>query len=224
MKKAEIKKGLSNDYASLEALNMIGSNLLFSSGKNKKILVTSCMSGDGKSYVSLHLAMSLAKRGLNVILVDGDLRKSSMKIRYKVVFEGDGVGLANYLAGFCTSVDEIVYQTNIKGLTLLPVGRIVTNPVPLLVGQSFEKLLDQLGKEYDVVIVDAPPIGLVVDATEMARSCDGAVIVVSSGKTSRKSLVQVKNQLEVAGCKIYGCILNWVNFYSMREKNYGYYY
>lgn len=212
------------DYAGTEALNTVCTNMSFSGRNLKKILMTSCDAGDGKSYMTMYIAQNMAKRGKRVIVVDADLRRSAMVKRYAVSTENEWVGLAHYLAGY-NKLDEVVYQTNLDGLYILPIGRHVANPIPLLNTNEFAGMLDILAEKFDLVLVDAPPVGVVIDAAEMAQFCDGSILVVSFGDTRRRVLKTVKRQMEQSGCPIIGCVINKVTFDSLSSKkyyNYGY--
>ena len=206
-------------YADTEAINTICSNLLFMGKENKKILITSCTAGEGKSYVSMQIVQNLAKRNKRVVLVDTDFRRSKLINKYGVELGGKKNGLAHFLAGFCT-MDDIVYETNLDGVYLVPIGKSVVNPIPLFDGKHLSVFLNKLSEYFDYVIVDAPPIGLVVDAAEVAPCCDGAVFVVKYNSTRRQDLIAAKRQIQLSGCAILGCIINLVNFNTIGAKKY----
>lgn len=219
MNQARITKLRENDYASTEALNQICSNLIFAGSQYKKILLTSCVASEGKSYMSMQIMQNLAKRGRSVVVIDADLRRSQLVKTYGIELDGEKNGLVHYLAGYCNA-DEIVYETSVKGAYLIPVGRDVVNPIPLLTSKRFSSLLDALAERFDYVLVDAPPVGLVVDAAEIATFCDGAVFVISYNRTRRRELAEAKAQMMRSGCPIIGCIINQVTFESLSAKKY----
>ena len=115
MKQVTINQLAPLDYAGAEALNSICTNLTFAGRNLKKILFTSNDPADGKSWMTMHIAISLAERGRRVLLIDADLRRSFMVQRYKLRFEGETLGLAHYLTGQCT-LDDCVYETNKFGM------------------------------------------------------------------------------------------------------------
>lgn len=207
------------DYSGAESLNTICSNLSFSGNKLKKIVVTSCSPGEGKSYMIVQIAQNLAQRGRRVVLVDADLRRSFLIKKHNIKTGGEWIGLAHYLAGY-NELEDVVYQTNLKGVYFLPVGRDVANPVPMLDSSDFSNLLNALSERFDLVLVDAPPIGLVIDAAEIAQFCDGCVFVVEYGKTRRRDLQEAKRQMNSAGCTILGCIINKVKLDTISAKKY----
>ncbi len=219
MKKAVIRNNESMDYAGVEAMNTICSNLIFSGRNVKKIVVTSCTAGEGKSFLTLQMTQNLAKRGNKVILVDADLRRSYLIKRYAIETDGEWRGLAHYLAGY-DEVNDIIYKTNVENVYIIPTGRDVANPVQLLDSDHFKDLLEALSREFDYVLVDAPPIGLVIDAAEIAKYCDGSVFVVEYNKTRRRDVLDAKKQMEQSGCSVLGCILNKVTFETLSAKKY----
>lgn len=207
-------------HSGREALNTICSNISFAGPSFKKVVVTSCNPGEGKSYLCMQMAYNLAKRGKRVVLVDADMRRSSLVNRYGVTTDGVLMGLAHLLAGYCT-LDEALYQTNVNHFCLIPVGREVANPVPLLNSQAFSDLLDYLARYFDMVLVDAPPVGMVIDAAEIAGRCDGVILLAKYNETRRREMLEAKRQIEQTGCPILGCVLNNVALASENGKKYG---
>ena len=213
------------DYAGTEALNTICANLSFAGRNLRKLIITSCEAGNGKSYLTMQIAQNMAQRGKKVVVVDGDLRRSVLIKKYGIATDDKWVGLAHYLADY-NKIEEVVYQTDIEGLYFVPIGQHVANPIPLLNTTEFAQMLDALAGEFDMVLVDAPPVGLVVDAAEIAQLCDGCILVLEYEKTRRRFVKTAKSQIEQSGCPIIGCILNKVSFETLSSKKYynqGYY-
>lgn len=224
MKQLKITKFPALDYAGSEAFNTLSTNLSFAGENIKKIMITSCHASEGKSYLSINLARALAQRGKRVALVDADLRRSMINSTYGVRFEHDksgGSGLSHFLAGM-VGMDEVIYQTDITNMLMVPVGREVPNPLALLSGRHFEELLDTLAKMVDYVIVDAPPVGVVIDAAEIAKVCDGTMIAVHYNDVRRQELLDVKQQIEQSGCPILGTVLNQVDYDNYLGRKYYY--
>ena len=219
MQKAVINGSLTLDYAGAEAFNTICSNLTFSGKNLKKIVVTSCEPNDGKSFVSIQVAVNMAHRGKKVLLMDADLRLSVMKSVYDISLSGAGMGLAHFLSGQC-SLDDAVYETNIPNFYLIPIGTDVQAPLSLIATPDFDTLMSALGGSFDLVIIDAPPIGIVIDAAEIARSCDGSVLVLEYNKTHRRALQEARQQMERTGTPILGCVLNKVAMDRLSTKKY----
>ena len=224
MRQLKITKFPALDYAGSEAFNTLSTNLSFAGENIKKIMITSCHASEGKSYLSINLARALAQRGKRVALVDADLRRSMINSTYGVRFEHDksgGSGLSHFLAGM-VGMDEVIYQTDITNMLMVPVGREVPNPLALLSGRHFEELLDTLAKMVDYVIVDAPPVGVVIDAAEIAKVCDGTMIAVHYNDVRRQELLDVKQQIEQSGCPILGTVLNQVDYDNYLGRKYYY--
>lgn len=220
MKQARINQLPPLDYNGAEALNSICTNLTFTGRNLKRILITSNDPADGKSWLTIHIAVNLAERGRRVLLIDADLRRSFMVQRYKLEFEDNrGLGLAHYLSGQC-SLDECVYETDKFGMCIIPAGRDVTNPVSLMDTPYFAEMLTELANHFDLILLDAPPIGAVIDAAGIAACCDGTVLVVAHKKTRLRDIAECKRQLEHSGTPVLGCIINKVTFSSISEKKY----
>lgn len=219
MRQASIKQMKPLDYAGEEALNTICTNLAFAGRDIRKVVLTSNIQSEGKSWMAMHIVANLAQRGRRVVLVDCDLRRSFMLQRYKIVIDGEVYGLAHYLTGQC-DLDDAIYETNLYGACLIPAGRDVSNPLALIDTPYFSQLLDELAQHFDVVIVDAPPTGLVVDAAEIAANCDGSVLVVEYNKTRLKDVAECKRQMEQSGTPVLGCIINKVSFDTISAKKY----
>jgi len=220
MKKLNITHPDNLDYSGDEALNTICSNIAFSGRDLKRIVFTSCTAGDGKSFITMNVAGSLAKRDKRVVLVDADLRRSHMVSNYGICTEGEPIrGLAHYLVGKA-ELEDVVYETNIPNFFLIPHGRDMNNPVPLLGSGYFAKIIDALAKHFDMVLIDTPPVGLVIDAAEIAECCDGVVFVVEYNKTKRSDFLQAKLQMEKTNCPILGCVINKMTFNNLSAQKY----
>jgi capsular exopolysaccharide synthesis family protein len=129
------------------------------------------------------------------------------------------------LAGKC-DFDDALCSTDIEKLYMLFSGPVPPNPSELLGNKRFIHLIERAREEYDMVIIDTPPLGSVIDAAVVSKCCDGAVIVIASGNISYRFARKVKDQLDVAGCRILGCVLNKVDLSgkSYYGKYYGKYY
>ena len=208
------------EYTIAEAVNTLCTNLSFAGDDVKVVMVTSCHASEGKSYLSMNMMRTMAGLGKNVILVDADLRRSQIVAQYGLKFETQPAqGLTHYLAGMCT-VEDVIYSTNIENAYLLPAGRTVTSSLSLLTTPRFPALLHQISSQVDFVIVDAPPVGVIIDAAEIAKSCDGALFVVGYNQVSRRELLNAKRQIDTAGCKVLGSVLNNVELDSYASRKY----
>lgn len=210
-------------YACSEAINTLCTNLSFSGENVRKIMVTSCHASEGKSFLTMYIMRTLAEIGKTVVLVDADLRRSVIASRFALQFPDpqQSKGLSHYLAGMAEE-NEVIYSTNVEGAYMVPIGREVSNPLPLLNSPRFNYLLDQLAQSADYVLVDAPPVGTVIDAAEIAKSCDGTLLVVNYNSVRRRELIEVKEQLEQTECPILGTVLNMVEMENYLNKRYYY--
>ena len=232
MKTVRITKFPKLSFIAAEAVNTLSTNLTFSGENMKKIMVTSCHASEGKSFVSMNLMRTMANFGRTVALVDADLRRSMISGNYGLNFSDEKPrGLAHMLAGMA-GIEDIIYHTDIEGALLIPEGRDVSNPMPLINSPKLRELLDFLADNVDYVIVDAPPVGTVIDAAQIAKNCDGTLIVVNYNQVRRQELIDVRDQLEQTGCPILGTVMNQVKFdnylgrkyyYKSYYSNYGYY-
>ncbi|MCI6377502.1 MAG: CpsD/CapB family tyrosine-protein kinase [Clostridiales bacterium] len=209
------------DYACTEAMNTLATNVTFSGSKYRAIMTTSCIASEGKSFVTFHLVRTLANMGYSTLLVDADLRKSVFFSRYDVRITGPRTGLSHYLAGR-SPLEDVLYQTNLPNVFVIPAGREVINSLPLLTSAAFVNLLHQMKKGFDFVIVDAPPVGLLIDAAMVASTCDATILVVSGDKISRRELIEAKQQIEKSGCTLLGAVLNKVSMETHKSRKYYY--
>jgi capsular exopolysaccharide synthesis family protein len=208
-------------YAANEALNTLCTNLTFAGDDYKKIMFTSCNGGDGKSFTSMHVARTLAGMGKRVVLVDCDLRKSMIAKNNLILGEGPGYGSSHYLAGMA-SIEEVLYSTNVRNLFIVPCSKTVTNSIPLVSSPRLTKLLDALASRVDYVIVDSPPVGLLIDAARIASNCDGTVLVVKYNAESRREVAEAKQQIEQSGCPVLGVVINQADFNDFVGRKYYY--
>lgn len=207
------------DYSGTEAVNTLCTNLSFTGKNTKIIMVTSSQASEGKTFLSVHLMRALAQLGKSVVLVDADLRKSILNTRFNVRLPRDAKGLTHYLAGMSPQ-EAVLYDTNIPNAFYVPVGRTVSNSLALLNTPMLGKLLKLMASNVDYVLVDAPPVGAIIDPAEIAKSCDGALIVVTYNKVRRRELQEARQQIEISGCPVLGAVLNQVDFDSLSSKKY----
>lgn len=210
-----------------ESFNTLYTNLSFYGDQAKKLMVTSSHAHEGKSFIAMNIMRTMAENGKRVVLVDADLRRSYIVSQYRLKCDQENAlpGLAHLLAGM-KPVADVLYRTNIENAYIIPIGHEVSNPLPLLNSGRFGELLDYLTQHFDYILVDAPPIGVVIDAAEIAKSCSGAVMAVAYNEVHRNELVEAKQRLEQTGCPILGSVLNGVemNNYTNRKYYYKSYY
>ena len=214
---AVIRRDPTLEYAGEESINAICSGIMFAGKNLRRIAITSHDENNGKTFIAMRLACSMAKRGKKVLLIDADLRKSVLLGQYRIAHTDKG--LAHFLAGQAT-LEEAVYPTNIENLYLLPAGRNIQTPLPLLTSADFEELMDYVGGAFDVVLVDTPPVGAVIDAAEVARRCDGSLLVLEYNKQTQGSLRAMQRLMEQTQKPIIGCVINNVTVKGLSQKRY----
>lgn len=217
-----IKKGqnvdeMLDDPASVisEAFYSVRTALQFSTaeGLPKSLFITSSRASEGKTSSALALATNLATTGVNVLLIDADLRNPSLlpETRAKV-------GLASVLTRQ-GDVDSAIVLTEVPNLSLLPAGPSSPNPANLLAGTALRDLIRQMGDRFDVIVIDGPPVLGLADAPLISSVCDATVLILEAGKTRRTIAGASIARLRVAGANVMGGILNK---YQDDKFGYGY--
>ena len=203
-----------------EYYNKIRTNIQFSGPNIKVIVITSVQENEGKSLVSLNLAISFAKLEKRVLLLDADIRNSVMAARIK--FNRKIEGFTSYLSGQ-TRIEDNIYETEIENLHIIPSGKYSPNPTNLLQNNRVDLALEVFREFYDIIIIDTAPIGLVIDAALLAQKADASILVVESGRTPKKLVRKAKRDLEQTNTKFLGVILNKVNEKELGYGDYGAY-
>lgn len=216
MRKRAVPQYAPLPFQAREAINVLRGNIQLSGYDLKVISITSALANEGKSSIAFHLAKSLAGLNKKVVYLDCDIRNSITMIRYQI--QGNIVGLSEFLCGR-VHLNDIIYQTDDQWMDMIFTGAVAPNPSELVSGPLFKELLNQLRGMYEYVIVDAPPVNPVIDGALISRECDGTILVVSSGITERAQVIRAKRQLEFAGIKVLGAVLNKV---GMKRGGYGY--
>lgn len=184
-------------------------NLLLHESTDRSIAISSFESGCGKSTLSANLAVAIAMRGHRTLLVDGDLRRGTVKEIFKLPDSG---GLASLLSGqkALTDYDYMtsISRTNVPRLYVLPSGREPQNPGALLSSVRMEQFKRFFEKHMDYIILDTPPLGIVSDAVVVKNLFAYYIFVVRSGKTNVTSLVNRINEFDLLPDKILGYVLN----------------
>ena len=213
-------------FAGTEAFKRLRTNILFSFADDKQshvIGVTSASPADGKSLTSVNLAFSLFELGRRVLLIDADMRRSSVSAKLEI---RQSPGLSELLVTANDVSGCVVhFRKSDKGaFDVLPSGNVPPNPSELLNSSRMEKLLEKLPDYYDYILIDLPPVGAVADAQIVSRLADGVIIVVREGYCSREVLEDCVSQLRMANAKILGFVLNGATEGSKKSYNSGYYY
>ncbi len=212
-----------------EAIRAVRTALLFSTADpgSRSVVVTSTGPHEGKTVVSSSLAITLAQAGQRTIVVDADMRRPRM---HDALGRTQEPGLSNVLVGDASLADA-TRSTAVPNLSLLAAGHIPPNPVELLCSPQYAALMAELKRNYDWVVIDAPPVMPVTDAAVVANNSGGVIFVVGSEMTPRQNAVAAVEQLRGANAKFIGAVLNRVDiqkhayYYSPYfRKEYGKYY
>jgi capsular exopolysaccharide synthesis family protein len=169
-------------------------------------VVTSALPREGKSTVVCNLALAIAEAGVPVLVIDSDLRRPSVATFFGL--EGDA-GLTTVLSGRATFAD-VVQRWGGTTLDVLASGAVPPNPSELLSSQAMVKLVESVGRAYDVVLIDSPPTLTIADAVIVARIADGALVVVDATQARRPHVQQAVGSLRSSGVEVLGTVLNRV--------------
>ena len=208
MKKVTMNLPEVKDYRLTEGLNQLKTNLAFCGKDIKVITITSSVQNEGKSLVAFDLSKTMAESGKKILMVDADLRKSVLAAKYHI--QGIDKGLSHYLTGQA-EIEDIIYETETEGFYLSVAGPLSPDPTSLLDSDQFQKFIDKVREDYDYVIIDAPSLGVVIDAVIIGKYCDGAVLVIEQGVIKRKVVQDVIKQLKRGKVRILGAVLNKVD-------------
>ncbi len=185
----------------------------------RTVLVTSPGPTEGKTTIALNLAAAFAFGGLRTLLVEADLRRPSLHLMFGM---RGTKGLTTLIVGQVT-LAEAVASTDVPNLSVMLAGAIPPNPVELLGSAQTSDLFEQLEKQFDVLIIDSPPLIPVADPAVLASRCDGVVLVARAGKTDRQRLGDSAQIIERVGGRLLGVVLNFVRR-GEDDLDYGYYY
>ncbi|KRF35880.1 CpsD/CapB family tyrosine-protein kinase [Paenibacillus sp. Soil787] len=204
-----------------EAYRTLRTNIQFSSIDQviKTILVTSAQPAEGKSTTVANLAVAYAQEGKKVLVIDADLRKPTM---HHYFGKSNRKGLTNTLASQ-NDVDDVMFDTTVDNLFLIPSGPIPPNPSELLTSQKMTAFLEDMAARFDVIVVDSPPTLAVTDSQILAAKCDGVVLVINEGKVKRDVAKKAIDNLKRVQAKILGVVLNNKR-HSKGDSTYYYYY
>ena len=208
-------------FAVVEAYKTIRTNILFLIAQNngKVIALSSADAGEGKSTTSINLAVSFAQLNKKVLLVDADMRRSSIHKKLKLSNE---TGLSNILAGF-TSLEEGTFKYT-DYLDIITAGPIPPNPSELLSSTAFDNFVEKAKEKYDYVFIDTPPVNIVSDTLVLAPKTDGLIFLVRNGYTPHDEFSQALEAAKLANINVMGAIMNGTNPDESRYFKYKYKY
>lgn len=201
-----------------ESYRTLRTNIQFASVVDdiKVILTTSTAPGEGKTSTATNLAVVSASAGKRVLLIDADMRKPQVHQRFRA---SNLFGLSSLLIKE-RSLEDCVVSTSTDGLYLLTSGPIPPNPAEILASRTFAELTNLLREEFDLIIIDSPPVLSVSDSLSLTRIADGVLFVIDAQKTHRTHVKRAIQSLKQVDARIVGVVLNRVK----RKKSDAYYY
>lgn len=206
-----------------EVYRSIRTKIAFSSTEEhplRCLLVTSPGPQEGKTTTLCNLGIAIAQNQKKVLLVDSDMRKPRL---HDVFGKPNDNGLSNFLAGQ-SKIGEVIQKTAIENISLVSGGILPPNPSELLTSHKLVEFIKKAKDEFDVILFDSPPIAILTDAAIVSRIVDGTIIVVETGKTSKRVLVRLYQLLSEAKARIVGMVLNRISITSGNQYYYYSYY
>lgn len=205
---AQSRKYILNDktqFVIREAYKTARTNLIFALApyKNKISVVTSCMPTEGKSTTALNMAITMAEKGENVLIIDCDMRKPNVHNLFNI---RNVTGLSSILGGINSDVNASIHSSVRNNLDVMTAGPIPPNPAELLSSQKMRELVHLISKYYDYIFLDTPPVNVVSDALLMNDIAAGIVLVVKEDSTSHPALKDALRSIEMANGKVLGFI------------------
>jgi tyrosine-protein kinase Etk/Wzc len=210
----------------IESLRSLRTTLHFAflEARNNIIMITGPSPGVGKTFVSTNLAVIMADAGKKILLIDGDLRRGSIN---KLLREPRGKGLSEFIShaiDLHIDLHDVIRSIPQANIDFIATGEIPPNPSELLLHERFEQLLESVSKQYDLVIIDSPPILAATDAAIIGHLASVTLMVVKSGNHPLRELEQSMKKLVQAGVNLKGVIFNGIPEASSRYGQYVYQY
>lgn len=190
----------------VESYKSIRTNISFalSTSERKIFAVSSANLGEGKSTMSANIAIAMAQGRHKVLLIDADMRKA---VQHKIFELKNKKGLSTAVSKM-NKVEDCIQRNVMDHLDVLTAGPTPPNPSELLASNQMRRILDQLSQEYDVIIIDTPPVNVVTDAMELAKNISGIVVVLRYGVTRNEDVEMAMRKIEFAQMNMLGFILN----------------
>lgn len=206
-----------------EAYRTLRTNIQFSSidKEIKTIVFTSPKPGEGKTTVASNLATSISLSEKRVLIIDCDLRRPRLHKMFGIT---NVDGLTNILMGE-KRLPDVVYKgrDETSSLNILTSGPLPPNPAELLGSKKMKDFLEDVSFDFDIIILDSPPIGMFTDSAILSTLTDGTIMVIESGKTDLDETIRAKELLEKVNANIIGVVLNKIPMKDKNSYKYGYY-
>jgi tyrosine-protein kinase Etk/Wzc len=208
-----------HDDPASEAFRALRTNVTFVGAERplQLIVVSSPGPGEGKTTVAANLAITLASTGSRTVLIDGDLRRPQQHRAFRIIQEP---GLTDVLVGE-TDLSEVIRPDLSDNLDVVPAGKIPPNPSELLGSDAMRRVIDDLRRDYEYIIMDTPPLLPVTDAVVAAAASDATVVVLRSGKTEEVAALRAYEQLDRVKARVAGVVLNGLT--ARFDHHYAYY-
>lgn len=203
-----------------EAYRTLRTNFQFATIKNKPktVMITSAVPGEGKTTTAVNMAVTMADRGMRVLLVDTDLRRPNV---HRVLKLERGAGLADVLRDGLDP-NRVIRPTRVENLWIVSSGRVPPNPSELIASDRMDRFMARVGKDFDLVVCDAPSVLVVTDPILLATHVDTTVLVVSVNNARRETIQRARKLLQTANAAVAGVVLNGLE--ATRRHYYYYYY
>ncbi|MDP0506683.1 MAG: CpsD/CapB family tyrosine-protein kinase [Fusobacterium sp. JB019] len=205
----------------VEALRAVRTNLSFLNEKKmgRKIIFTSVIPNEGKSFLASNYAASVATSGKKALLIDCDIRRPRAHESFGVKFER---GMESVLMREA-SVEDVIIRDALPNLDIIPSRHVEQGVTELFLGERIEEILDSLSPHYNTIVLDNPPIAVASDSVLLSKFVDGVVLVVGYDQVGKKELQFAKDMLDHANANVYGFVVNKVDKSGLSYGNYGYY-
>ncbi|WP_088188390.1 CpsD/CapB family tyrosine-protein kinase [Desulfosporosinus sp. FKA] len=202
-----------------EAFRTLRTNVQFTGvdSENRRIMITSAGPREGKSSTLANLAVSIAQTGKSVLVIDADLRNPTQHKLFRLD-NREGLSIALVLD---QDYRSFISETEVQGLQVLTGGPVPPNPAELVGSKRMKRLMEEAGKQFDIVLIDTPPVVAVTDAAILAQEVDGVILVLAAGEVNKEFAQRAKEQLDKVNAKILGAVLNKV---EIKASDYQYYY
>ena len=212
-------------FAISESFRALQTNILYLpiADKCKKIAITSPVSGEGKSYISVNLSRTLAiNTGKKVVLIDMDMRVPRVKklLNKKLMETSNFSGLSEYLADIDSKPN--ILKTDLENFDVILSGKETSNPIGLINSPKMNVLLDKLAEKYDYIIIDTPPVNIVTDALLMLDKVNGYVLSSRANYSNINNLNSAIDAIKNVGGEVFGVVLTDANLKSYAKSKYKY--
>lgn len=206
-----------------EAFRTLRTNIQFANidEEIESMVITSGQPSEGKSTVAINLALTIGQGGKRVLLIDCDMRKPTIHKTFRI---SNLFGLTNILMGTKT-LEEVLYsqEERLGSVYVLPSGSLPPNPAELLGSNRMKQFLQKAKEKFDMIVIDAPPVGLFTDGAILSTLVDGVIFVAAAGEADIETTQRAKERLDKVNANILGVVLNKVEMDSRAQSDYDHY-